>query len=293
MQESIAAFLRHLEKERNASAHTVRAYAKDLQQLAAHVREQLGRDGEPKDVDHLMVRSFLAELHRAGLKKVSASRKLAGIRTFFRYLCREGIMDRNPARVILSPRVERRIPTHLEEADVAALLDFPAEDDGDKRAQAILEMLYATGVRCSELVGMNLAEVDLENRMVRVLGKGRKERVVPFGTRARAAVEAYLPVRRDARPQDDALFVNSRGVRLTDGAVRRTLARRLKEIAIGKRASPHTLRHSFASHLLQRGADLRSIQELLGHASLSTTQRYTHLNARQILEIYKRAHPRA
>ena len=293
MEASIAAFLRHLEKERNASAHTVRAYAKDLEQLAAHVREQLGRDGQPEDVDHLMVRSFLAELHRAGLRKVSASRKLAGIRTFFRYLCREGVIDRNPARVILSPRMERRIPSHLEEAEVAALLDFPAEDDGDRRAQALLEMLYATGVRCSELVGMNLGEVDLDNRMVRVLGKGRKERVIPFGTRARAAVEAYLPMRREAHPQDDALFVNARGVRLTDGAVRRILARRLKQIAIGKRASPHTLRHSFASHLLQRGADLRSIQELLGHASLSTTQRYTHLNARQILEIYKRAHPRA
>jgi len=154
-------------------------------------------------------------------------------------------------------------------------------------------MLYATGVRCSELVGMNRGEVDLDVRTVRVLGKGRKERVVPFGTRARAAVEAYLPVREAARPQDDALFVDTRGKRLTEGAVRRILARRLKQIAIGKRVTPHTLRHSFASHLLQRGADLRAIQELLGHASLSTTQRYTHLNARQILEIYKRAHPRA
>ena len=293
MQASIAAFLRHLEKERNASAHTVRAYAKDLAQLDDHVRGQLGREGEPKDVDHLMVRSFLAELHRAGIKKVSASRKLASVRTFFRYLCREGVLERNPARIILSPRVERRIPAHLEESDITALLDFPADTDADKRSQALLEMLYATGVRCSELVGMNLREVDLENRMVRVLGKGRKERVVPFGTRALAALENYLPVRHEAQPPGDALFVNARGGRLTDGAVRRILAARLKKIALGKRASPHTLRHSFATHLLQRGADLRSIQELLGHASLSTTQRYTHLNARQILEIYKRAHPRA
>ena len=293
MVSAIDAFLRHLAKERNASPHTVRAYAKDLEQLAAHVREQLGREGEPKDVDHLMVRSFLARLHRAGVKKVSASRKLAGIRTFFRYLCREGVLERNPARVILSPRLERRIPSHLEETEVAALLDFPADDDASRRAHALLEMLYATGVRCSELVGMDLGEVDLENRMVRVLGKGRKERVIPFGTRARAAIEAYLPLRHRAKPQDGALFVNARGQRLSDRQVRRILAARLKQIAIGKRASPHTLRHSFASHLLQRGADLRSIQELLGHASLSTTQRYTHLNARQILEIYRRAHPRA
>lgn len=293
MQGSIAAFLRHLEKERNASAHTVRAYAHDLEQFAAHVREELGRDGAPAEIDHLMVRSFLARLHRDGLKKVSASRKLAGIRTFFRYLCREGVLQRNPARVILSPRLERRIPSQLDEAEVAALLDFPIEDDADARAQALLEMLYATGVRCSELVGMNVGEVDLENRMVRVLGKGRKERVIPFGTRAQAAVRAFLPVRQRSEPEDDALFVNARGLRLTDRALRRILASRLKQIAIGKRVTPHTLRHSFASHLLQRGADLRSIQELLGHASLSTTQRYTHLNARQILAIYNRAHPRA
>jgi integrase/recombinase XerC len=293
VEKEVAAFLRHLEKERNASPHTVRAYAQDLAQFEAHLREELGHEAAPAEVDHLMVRSFLARLHRDGLKKVSASRKLASIRTFFRWLCREGVLQRNPARVILSPRLERRIPSQLDEAEVAALLDFPVEDDADARAQALLEMLYATGVRCSELVGMNRAEVDLENRTVRVLGKGRKERIVPFGTRARSALKAYLPRREGTDPQDDALFVNARGARLTDRAVRRILAARLKQIAIGKRVTPHTLRHSFASHLLQRGADLRSIQELLGHASLSTTQRYTHLNARQILEIYKRAHPRA
>jgi integrase/recombinase XerC len=290
---AIDAFLRHLDKERNVSPHTVRAYANDLKQLADHVCDELGREGEPKDVDHLMVRSFLAKLHRGGVKKVSASRKLASVRTFFRYLCREGVLERNPARVILSPRLERRIPSHLDENDVAALLEWPAEDDAARRAQALLEMLYATGVRCSELVGMDVSDVDLDDRAVRVLGKGRKERIVPFGTRARDAVRAYLPARAQAKPTTDALFVNARGGRLTDRSVRRILAARLREIALAKRASPHTLRHSFASHLLQRGADLRSIQELLGHASLSTTQRYTHLNARQILEIYRRAHPRA
>jgi len=275
------------------SPHTVRAYANDLKQLADHVSDELGREGEPRDVDHLMVRSFLARLHRGGVKKVSASRKLASVRTFFRYLCREGVLERNPARAILSPRLERRIPSHLDENDVAALLEWPAEDDAARRAQALLEMLYATGVRCAELVGMDVSDVDLDDRAVRVLGKGRKERIVPFGTRARDAVRAYLPARAQAKPTTDALFVNARGGRLTDRSVRRILAARLREIALAKRASPHTLRHSFASHLLQRGADLRSIQELLGHASLSTTQRYTHLNARQILEIYRKAHPRA
>jgi integrase/recombinase XerC len=293
VRQAIAAFLRHLEKERNASAHTVRAYAGDLEQLAAHVDEELGRPGTPRDVDHLMVRSFLARLHRAGVKKVSASRKLAGVRTFFRFLCREGVLERNPARAILQPRLERRIPGHLDEGDVARLLDLPAEDDAALRAQALLEMLYATGVRCAELVGMDLADLDMDARMVRVLGKGRKERVVPFGTRARDAVLAYLPARARTRPRDGALFVNARGGRLTSRSVQRIVSQRLRQVALAKKASPHTLRHSFATHLLQRGADLRSIQELLGHASLSTTQRYTHLNARQILGIYKAAHPRA
>jgi integrase/recombinase XerC len=293
VRKATAAFLRHLEKERNASAHTVRAYAKDLDQFAGHVDEELGREGRPGDVDHLMVRSFLARLHRLGIKKVSASRKLAGIRTFFRFLCREGVLDRNPARAILQPRLERRIPGHLDEAEVAGLLDLPAEDDASRRAQALLEMLYATGVRCSELVGMDVADVDLSERMVRVLGKGRKERVVPFGTRARDAVLAWLEVRARVRPRAEALFLNARGGRLTSRSVQRILAARLREAAVAKKASPHTLRHSFATHLLQRGADLRSIQELLGHSSLSTTQRYTHLNVRQILGIYKAAHPRA
>jgi integrase/recombinase XerC len=293
MQPAIASFLRHLEKERNASLHTVRAYANDLAQFEDHLRSELGRAGEPGDVDHLMVRSFIAALHRGGAKKVSAARKLATLRTFFRYLCREGVLDKNPARAILQPRIERRIPSHLEEAEVAAFLDLPAEDDAGLRAQALLELLYATGVRCSELVGLDVADVDMDERMIRVLGKGRKERVVPFGTRARDAINEYLPARLRARPRNQALFVNARGGRLTPRSVQRTVVGRLKQVALAKRASPHTLRHSFATHLLERGADLRSIQELLGHASLSTTQRYTHLNIKQILGVYRAAHPRA
>jgi integrase/recombinase XerC len=293
MQPAIAAFLRHLDKERNASPHTVRAYANDLAQFEDHLRHELGRAGEPHDVDHLMVRSFIAALHRGGAKKVSAARKLASLRTFFRYLCREGVLQKNPARAILQPRMERRIPSHLEEAEVEAFLDLPVSDDAGLRAQALLELLYATGVRCSELVGLDLGDIDMDERMIRVLGKGRKERVVPFGTRARAAVLQYLPARDRARPKNPSLFVNARGGRLTSRSVQRIVAARIKQMALAKRVSPHTLRHSFATHLLQRGADLRSIQELLGHASLSTTQRYTHLNIQQILGVYKSAHPRA
>lgn len=293
MERAMAAFLRHLERERNASPHTIRAYAQDLEQLRRHLREQLGREPHPRDADRLLIRAFLARLHRAGLKKTSAARKLAGLRTFFRYLCREGVLRHNPARALLSPRTERRIPPYLEEAEVTALLDFPAATPRELRARAILELLYATGIRCSELVGLDLSEVDLEARMLRVLGKGSKERIVPFGAQAHKALIAYLQVRIQARSRTDALLLNARGSRLTDRSVRLIVAARVRQIALAKHLSPHTLRHSFATHLLERGADLRAIQELLGHASLSTTQRYTHVNVRHLLEIYRKSHPRA
>ncbi|PYQ13251.1 MAG: tyrosine recombinase XerC [Acidobacteria bacterium] len=293
MKRSIAAFRRHLERERNASPHTVRAYLDDLGQFTAHLRAELDREPRPRDVDHLLIRGFLARLHRQGLKKSSAARKLATLRTFFRYLCRQGILSSNPARPILSPRLERLIPAHLEEAQVARLVEVEGEGAAAIRARALLELLYATGIRCSELVGLDLPEVDFEARFVRVLGKGRKERVVPFGEPARRALGDYLPVRSRARPRTDALFVNARGGRLTDRSVRLIVERRVRQLALSQRVSPHGLRHSFATHLLERGADLRAIQELLGHARLSTTQRYTHVDARHILEIYKKTHPRA
>jgi integrase/recombinase XerC len=271
----------------------VRAYVDDVGQFIAHLRQELGHEPRPRDADHLLIRAFLTRLHRDGLKKSSAARKLASLRTFFRYLCREGVLDANPARALLSPRLERRIPAHLDEADVARLLAVEGDGGADVRARAILELLYATGIRCAELVGLDLPEVDLEDRFVRVLGKGRKERVVPFGGPAEKALRGYLPVRAQWKPRTDALFVNARGGRLTDRSVRALLQRRFLQVATAQRISPHGLRHSFATHLLERGADLRSIQELLGHARLSTTQKYTHLDTRHILEIYRKTHPRA
>ena len=271
----------------------MRAYVDDVAQFIAHLRQELGREPRPRDADHLLIRAFLARLHRDGLKKSSAARKLASLRTFFRYLCREGVLDANPARPLLSPRLERRIPAHLDEADVARLLAVEGDGGADMRARAILELLYATGIRCAELVGLDLPEVDLEGRFVRVLGKGRKERVVPFGGPAERALRGYLPVRAQWKPRTDALFVNARGGRLTDRSVRALMQRRVLQVATAQRISPHGLRHSFATHLLERGADLRSIQELLGHARLSTTQKYTHLDTRHILEIYRKTHPRA
>jgi integrase/recombinase XerC len=293
MRASTVAFLRHLERERNASPNTIRAYGEDLAQFTDHLRRELGREPRPEDADHLAIRGFLAELHRRGLAKSSAARKLAGLRTFFRYLCREGRLETNPARVLATPRREKRIPAVLDERQVQALLDLPGDGLPAVRGRAILELLYATGIRCAELVSLDVGEVDLDARMVRVLGKGRKERVVLFGHRAQEAVEAWLGERKRLRPKTDALFLNARGGRLTDRSVRALVALRVKQTALIRRCSPHTLRHSFATHLLTRGADLRAIQELLGHASLSTTQRYTHVDTRHLLEVYKKAHPRA
>jgi integrase/recombinase XerC len=293
LQKEVAAFLRYLDRERNASPHTIRAYRSDLAQLQDHLAEEMGPAPRPGAIDHLMLRAFLARLHRRGVKKISAARKLAALRTFFRFLCREGILERNPARALQAPRRERRIPAHLEEAEAAALVEVPGDGDSALRSRAILELLYATGCRCSELVGLDLGDVDGPARTVRVLGKGSKERIVPFGQPALRALEAYLDVRARARPRSQALFVNARGGRLTDRWVRRIMSDRVKQVAIARRLSPHSLRHSFATHLLERGADLRAIQELLGHVSLSTTQRYTHVNARHLLEIYKKTHPRA
>ncbi len=293
MRAATLAFLRHLERERNASRHTIRAYGDDLNQFSDYLEGVLGRAPRPEGVDHVLIRGFLAELHRRGLKKTSSARKLAGLRTFFRFLCREGVLERNPARALQSPRLEKRIPAPLDEAQVEALLDVPGDDVASVRARALLELLYATGIRCAELVGLDVGEVDLEARMVRVLGKGSKERIVPFGTRARTALRAWLRARSGLRPKTDAVFINLRGGRLSDRSVRALLGRRVRQVSLTRRCSPHTLRHSFATHLLARGADLRAIQELLGHASLSTTQRYTHVDTRQLLEVYKKTHPRA
>jgi integrase/recombinase XerC len=288
----VAAFLRHLEAERNASPHTIRAYGSDLGQFSAFIGRSPG-SADVADIDHLVIRSFLSSLHQAGVSKTSAARKLATLRTFFRYLCREGVLTQNPARVLLSPRTEKRIPARMEEAQVGAIVEVEGDDLSALRSRAILELLYATGVRCSELVAIDVPELDLSGRLVRVLGKGRKERIVPFGTAAQRALESYVIVRGGVAVGTKALFVNKNGGRLTDRSVRRLLQRRLLDVAVSQKVSPHTLRHAFATHLLERGADLRSIQELLGHASLSTTQRYIQISARQLLDTYRKSHPRA
>ena len=300
-------FLEYLRFNRNASPHTARAYASDLRQFVDFARQRLGREPAPADVDHRLIRTFLADLYAQGRARASSARTLAAIRSFCRYLRREGVLVDNPAALVAAPRPERRMPAHLDIADMDVLLAAPdAATPLGRRDRAILELLYASGLRLSELVGLDLDDVNLGGRLVRVRGKGGRERIVPFHERAADVIRDYLPVRHRlcatagseaaGRPpgrRRDPLFVNYRGGRLSGRSVDRLVRRYVALSSTRLGISPHALRHSFATHLLERGADLRSIQELLGHARVSTTQRYTHVSAAQITSLYRKTHPRA
>jgi integrase/recombinase XerC len=249
-------------------------------------------------VDALAVRSYLASLRKEGLKKSSAGRHLSALRTFFAYLKREGNVSANPARGVATPKADSPLPRTLSVDEASSVVEARTGDDAlSVRDRALLELLYATGLRVGELVALDLSDVDLSSRQVRTLGKGRKERIVPFGGKAASAMKAYLAARGTLGPKGarrkEAVFLNAAGTRLTDRSVRRILDRALTDAAVARHVSPHALRHSFATHLLQAGADLRAIQELLGHASLSTTQKYTHLDAERLIEVYRKSHPKA
>lgn len=289
-------FLRHLRFERNLSAHTVRAYEGDLERFAAF----MGGEGRllAEDVTLASLRRYLASLHSDGYEKSSVARTLACLRTFYDYFVRAGLLEDNPVRSVRTPRLDQKLPHFLEEDEVARLLETAAAPDfTDRRDRALMEVLYGGGLRVSEATGLNLADLQPDEGLARVRGKGGKERLSPLGREASRAVEAYLPerVRRLARldRDTDALFVNKNGTRLNVRSVRRILERRASLAGIRKPLTPHTLRHSFATHLLNRGADLRAVQELLGHANLTTTQIYTHVTTHRLKEVYDRAHPRA
>lgn len=290
MKAAIEQFTRYLENERNSSPHTVAAYRSDLEQFAQFL------EGEglstPEQVDHLAVRRYLAQRHK-GLSKSSAGRKLSALRALFRFLMREGRLEKNPAELVATPKKEKRLPFHLNIDQVTALVGAPGETGLlPLRDRAVLETLYSCGIRVSELTGMDVAHLDLEGGLARVLGKGGKERLVPVGSYARQALEDYLEERGNP-PPDRPLFVNARGGRLTRRSVARIVDAHMLLISSMRKASPHTLRHTFATHLLEGGADLRAIQELLGHASLSTTQKYTHVSIDRLMEVYDKAHPKA
>ena len=297
--EAVERFLAFLRDQRRASPETLRAYSSDLAQFGGYLAEERpgGAPPGPRGIDALAVRGFVARLHRSGLGKSSIARKLSTVRSFLAFAVREGEIEASPAAAVPTPRLPRRLPRNLTVDEVFALLDgIEAADDAGIRDRAILEFLYATGLRVGELVSLDLEDVDVPGETVRVLGKGGKERMVPFGRKARSALERWLlaavPL-REAGGDDRAVFLNVRGGRLTDRSVRRILDRRILEAAIQAHVSPHALRHSFATHLLGAGADLRAIQELLGHASLSTTQRYTHVSVESLMKVYDAAHPRA
>jgi integrase/recombinase XerC len=293
-------FLEDLRDRRGVSPHTVKSYRSDLEQLARYLCESGGvapEELQAEAIDTLALRGFLAFLHREGTARSSIARKLAAIRAFFRYLVREGRLAHNPARAMATPRVPKKIPARVEEGELARLLDAPDESTAPgRRDRAILELLYATGLRVSELVGLDRAAVEREAKLVRVIGKGRKERIVPFGEPAGEALERYIrdrPALAGRGKGTDALFLNARGGRLTVRSVHRLVRRYLLATSLRTGLSPHSLRHAFATHLLERGADLRSIQELLGHSSLSTTQKYTQISTAQLLKVYQKAHPKA
>ena len=306
MKEQLDAFLDYLRYNRNASSHTVAAYRSDLSQLIAFLdRRAAPRPAGLSDLDHRTIRAFLGELYARGDTGASTARRLAAIRSFGRYLRRAGHVEQDPGAPLQAPRVERKMPAHLDEAAMRQLLDAPDPATAlGRRDHAILELFYATGLRLSELVGLNLEQVNLSGRLLRVRGKGGKERMLPFNRSAAEAIRRYLPDRPGllagpAHPHavpataPDALFLNYRGGRLSARSVDRLVRRYVAASSVRTGISPHALRHSFATHLLERGADLRAIQELLGHSRISTTQRYTHVNAAQLTRQYKKFHPRA
>jgi integrase/recombinase XerC len=318
MHQIIEKFIHYLRYERNASPGTIREYWRDVRQF----QEFLTPPGEKTmplgQVDHHIVREYVNWMYDRRLERASIARRLSSVRTFFKFCVREKFAEKNPARLVSAPKLARRVPQVLTAGELNTFLDelgtrgeqsrrrrrLAAESEQDsrillKRDRAILELLYASGLRVSEVVGINVGDLDRQGQMVRVLGKGRKERVVPFGSKARAALEVYWPVRDEllayarTKPDHEAVFLNHRGGRLTGRSVHMLVKKYARLASVNWDLHPHSLRHAFATHLLADGADLRVIQELLGHVSLSTTQRYTQASIRQLMEVYDKAHPHA
>ena len=306
IEKLLSQFFEHLRYERNVSEHTLRNYMSDLLQFYDHLapvdpQTEKRSEVDVKQIDHITIREWLSSLHAAQKKKTSVARKLAALRTFFQFLVREGIVDLNPAKLVSTPRLEKKLPVHLSVEDAIRFIETPdTETDLGRRDRAILELLYGTGVRVSELTKLDMGDVNFKEKLVRVTGKRRKQRIVPFGDPALHALMNYLTVRntflQNASPEDrdsQAVFLNYQGTRITTRSVGRMVDKYISICAGIHDISPHALRHSFATHLLDSGADLRDIQELLGHARLSTTQIYTHVSMEKLIEVYDKTHPKA
>lgn len=303
MDKLIARFVRYLQYERNASPHTIRNYQSDLEQFRVFLSE-----GDPNapvnldSIDALRIRGFLAHLFSNEKKKTSIARKLAAVRAFFKFLTRENILSANPSSTVSTPKLDKTLPRIMTEEEMNTFLDqvskaAQSREPAILRDRAILELLYASGLRVSELVGLDLRAVNFGEGMVLVRGKGNRERIVPFGSKAKQALTEYLPSREkilmDAKKSSNAVFLNMHGGRLTTRSVDRLVKAYVRTMGPNVKVSPHSLRHAFASHLLTEGADLRAIQEMLGHKSLGTTQKYTQVSIKQLIEVYDKAHPKA
>jgi integrase/recombinase XerC len=296
MEEALAEFLRHLALEKNASAHTVKSYREDLTQAVAFLRERNGgHTPEPANLSTRQLRAHLAWLHEQGYARTTIARRLAAVRSWCRFLCRQGVLSSNPANGLRGPRQEKKLPHFVQREDILRLLETPPGDTPlGLRDRAWLETLYSAGMRVSELTGLNLADLDLDEGTATVRGKGKRERLVMLGPPAVAAIREWLPAREAlARGERPALFLNKNGTRLSSRSVGRLLTKHLAAAGLDPQTTPHTLRHSFATHLLDAGADIRSVQELLGHRSLGTTQIYTHVSTQRLRDSYHKAHPRA
>jgi integrase/recombinase XerC len=291
--KAVADFLLHL-RERNASPHTIKAYSGDLANFAAYAGSR-----QWKSIDHIVIRGFLSQLYEKGLSKTSVARSLAAVRSLYRWLAREGVVEQNPAKLVATPKLPKKLPRVPTIEEMNSVLDgtMPETAAFPERDHLMLELLYGCGIRNSELTGIGLDDIRLSEEVILIRGKGKKERYVPFGDSVKSALAVYLPARQttltEARKNSAALLINQRGGRLTTRSVRRII----KKIAVAKGLSPdvhpHTLRHAFGTHMLEEGADLRAIQELLGHERLATTQRYTQLSVKHVLQVYDQTHPRA
>lgn len=320
MKQIIEQFIQYLRYERNASPDTIREYRRDTEQFAEFLTPPGAKAPPLAQIDHRMVREYVGAMYDQKLERATVARRLASLRTFFKYCVREKLTPQNPARLVATPKLPKRVPHVLTAEELNGFLDSlgegAARDKGKrvrkptarseeearvilKRDRAILELLYASGLRVSELVGLDLGDIDRTGQMLRVLGKGRKERVIPYGGKAQTALDAYWPVREAilaqprVKPAAEAVFLNHLGGRLTDRSVHMVVKKYARLANVNWDMHPHSLRHAFATHLLADGADLRAIQELLGHVSLSTTQRYTQASIRQLMEVYDKAHPHA
>ncbi len=298
MNEALASFLKHLVDEKNSSEHTTKAYRDDLSQAIEYFRTQLGKDATIKQVSTRTVRGFLAHLHEQGFSKSTIARRLAALRSWFKYLCRQSELSQSPAEGVRGPKKDKMLPKFLTEETTDKVLTTPTDDEtSGPRDRAILETIYSAGLRVSECVQLNIDDVNLDDQVLLIRGKGKKERLAFLGPATTKLIQEWLEERNKLlklkNKNADAVFINKFGTRLTTRSVGRLLAKYLRQLGMSGQASPHTLRHSFATHLLDRGAEIRSVQELLGHRSLTTTQIYTHLTTQRLQESYKKAHPRA